>query len=637
MRLSISSKIILLLSVTIVFVLSIGFYLITLKESEEQFNEMRKDALAISRTIQVSAGKIMSDLQSDRDYIQTLTEHLGNIGGVEWVEVFDREATIIAHTDKERVGGKPLEIHELYVKEIFKNGKPIEEEDKQRSRYNRFVPVYDITKEGGEAVIGVVEVVLDMKLVFKKVATLRLRMILTVIVLIMVLLGLNLWFLRKIVVLPIRKLLDMTKKVAKGNLTQRLEITSHDELGKLGTSFNKMVEDLETTTTSIENLNKEITERKKMEAALLQTEKLRAMGVMTSGVAHDFNNILAIISGHTQILEGNFKEDKKLTDITRTIYKAAEDGAGIVRRMRQFTKMERDTSMFVSVNIKNVLEDAVGFLKPRWMNIAIAGRNPFDMDMDDIKEVPSILGNPSELREVFINIINNAIDAMPGGGRISFRTWSEKDTVFVRITDTGEGMSEEVKERIFDPFFTTKRAEGSGLGMSISYSIIKRHDGKIEVESEEGKGTAFNLSIPICKEAVQEIVSTEPDQEIATRKLSILVVDDESNLCVLLDGFLSRAGHDVKSITSGKEAIELIKSEEFDLVLSDLVMPGLSGYDVIQALDKLDKRPKVGLITGWKEEIENKDKEGLNVDFILRKPFDLTVLTKHINDVIDAG
>lgn len=637
MRLSISSKIILLLSVTIVFVLSIGFYLITLKESEEQFNEMRKDALAISRTIQVSAGKIMSDLQSDRDYIQTLTEHLGNIGGVEWVEVFDREATIIAHTDKERVGGKPLEIHELYVKEIFKNGKPIEEEDKQRSRYNRFVPVYDITKEGEEAVIGVVEVVLDMKLVFKKIATLRLRMILTVIVLIMVLLGLNLWFLRKIVVLPIRKLLDMTKKVAKGNLTQRLEITSHDELGKLGTSFNKMVEDLETTTTSIENLNKEITERKKMEAALLQTEKLRAMGVMTSGVAHDFNNILAIISGHTQILEGNFKEDKKLTDITRTIYKAAEDGAGIVRRMRQFTKMERDTSMFVSVNIKNVLEDAVGFLKPRWMNIAIAGRNPFDMDMDDIKEVPSILGNPSELREVFINIINNAIDAMPGGGRISFRTWSEKDTVFVRITDTGEGMSEEVKERIFDPFFTTKRAEGSGLGMSISYSIIKRHDGKIEVESEEGKGTAFNLSIPICKEAVQEIVSTEPDQEIATRKLSILVVDDESNLCVLLDGFLSRAGHDVKSITSGKEAIELIKSEEFDLVLSDLVMPGLSGYDVIQALDKLDKRPKVGLITGWKEEIENKDKEGLNVDFILRKPFDLTVLTKHINDVIDAG
>ncbi len=262
MRLNISSKIILLLSVTIVFVLSIGFYLITLKESEERFNEMRKDALAISRTIQVSAGKIMSDLQSDRDYIQTLTEHLGNIGGVEWVEVFDQEATIIAHTDNERIGGKPMETHESYVKEIFKNGKPIEEEDKQRSRYNRFVPVYDITREGKEAVIGVVEVVLDMKLVFKKVATLRLRMILTVIVLIMALLGLNLWFLRKIVVLPIRKLLDMTKKVAKGNLTQRLKITSHDEFGKLGTSFNKMVEDLEATTTSIENLNKEITERK---------------------------------------------------------------------------------------------------------------------------------------------------------------------------------------------------------------------------------------------------------------------------------------------------------------------------------------------------------------------------------------
>ncbi len=265
MRLNISSKIILLLSVTIVFVLSIGFHLIISKESERQFNEMRKDALAISSTIQESIGKIMSDLQSDRDYMQILTERLGDIAGVKRVEVFDREATIIAHTDKERVGGKPLEIHELNVKEIFKNGKPIEEEDKQSGRYNRFVPVYDITTKGEETVIGVVELVLDMNLVFKKVAALRLKMILTVIVLILALLGLNLWFLRKIVVLPIRKLLDMTKKVAKGNLTQRLKITSHDELGQLGISFNKMVEDLETTTTSIGNLNEEIEERKQAE------------------------------------------------------------------------------------------------------------------------------------------------------------------------------------------------------------------------------------------------------------------------------------------------------------------------------------------------------------------------------------
>ena len=378
---------------------------------------------------------------------------------------------------------------------------------------------------------------------------------------------------------------------------------------------------------------RDLTERKKIEETLLQTEKLKAMGMMTSGVAHDFNNILAIISGHTQLLEGSYKDDKKLTDVIRTIYKASKDGAGIVRRMRQFTKMERDISGFEPVDIKGILKDAINFLKPRWMNIAIASGKPFDMDMDGIKEIPSILGNPSELRETFINIINNAMDAMSEGGRLSFRTWSGKDTAFVSIADTGEGMPEEVKKRIFDPFFTTKRAEGSGLGMSEVYGIVTGHGGKIDVSSELGKGTTFTLKFPIATETIQEKILPEPDRKITTKKLRILVIDDEKDICNILSILFSRDGHDVKAVASGKEGIDLIKSEEFDLVLSDLVMSGLSGHDVIKALNKLDKRPKVGLITGWKEEIENKNKEELNVNFIIRKPFDLSDLTKQINDL----
>jgi CheY-like chemotaxis protein len=305
--------------------------------------------------------------------------------------------------------------------------------------------------------------------------------------------------------------------------------------------------------------------------------------------------------------------------------------------MRQFTKMERDTSMFVSVSMKKVLEEAIGFLKPRWMNIAIASGKPFDMDRDGLKEIPSILGNPSELREAFINIINNAMDAMSEGGRLSFRTWTEEDTVFISITDTGEGMSEEVKKRIFDPFFTTKRAEGSGLGMSEVYGIVTGHGGKIDISSEVGKGTTFTLKFSIATETIQEKVLPEPGRKITTKKLRILVIDDEKDICNILNMLFSRDGHDVKAVTSGEEAIKLIKREEYDLVLSDLVMPGLSWHDVIQALDELDKRPKVGLITGWKEEIENKNKnknkEELNVDFIIRKPFDLPELSKQINDL----
>jgi CheY-like chemotaxis protein len=170
--------------------------------------------------------------------------------------------------------------------------------------------------------------------------------------------------------------------------------------------------------------------------------------------------------------------------------------------------------------------------------------------------------------------------------------------------------------------------------MSTSYGIVTRHGGKIDVSSEVGKGTTFTLQFPIATETIQDKVLPVPGRIVTTKNLRILVIDDEKDICNILSTLFSRDGHDVKAVTSGKEGIDLIRSEEYDFVLSDLVMPGLSGHDVIQALDELDKRPKVGLITGWKEEIENKDKEELNVDFIIRKPFDLSELTKNINDVI---
>jgi CheY-like chemotaxis protein len=196
-------------------------------------------------------------------------------------------------------------------------------------------------------------------------------------------------------------------------------------------------------------------------------------------------------------------------------------------------------------------------------------------------------------------------------------------------------MSEEVRKRIFDPFFTTKRAKGSGLGMSVAYGIITGHGGKIGVESEEGKGTTFTLTFPVAGETTQQTILPKPSLEIA-HKLRILVVDDEKSICNLLEVFFSEGGHDVKSATSGSEAIKLLKNEEYDLVLTDLIMPDLSGLDVINAVDELEKRPCLGLITGWSGEVETKGKEELKADFILKKPFDFATLTNHINDVIDT-
>ncbi len=196
-------------------------------------------------------------------------------------------------------------------------------------------------------------------------------------------------------------------------------------------------------------------------------------------------------------------------------------------------------------------------------------------------------------------------------------------------------MTEEVRKRIFDPFYTTKRAEGSGLGMSVAYGVITGHGGKIEVESEAGKkGATFTMSIPITRETLQKAVPPEPPRKIKADKLSILVVDDEEDICSVLNKYFSEDGHDVKSVNNGTEAIKLLKNKEFGLVLCDLVMPDMSGHDVVKVIDALDKRPRVGLMTGWDEKIETKSREELKVDFVIRKPFDFSKLTNHINEAL---
>jgi PAS domain S-box-containing protein len=384
-------------------------------------------------------------------------------------------------------------------------------------------------------------------------------------------------------------------------------------------------------------LQDEIAERKKMEEALIQSEKLKSLGTITAGISHEFNNILNIISGNVQLLQMDYKDHRKLMDSLSIIKKSIDNGASITDRMCEFTHREADTMDFVSADINKLLTQSVEFLMPRWRNMAQACGINYNMDMEGMKkEVPSILCNPLEIRDVFTNIINNALDAMPNGGRISFRTWSKDDTVFVSITDIGKGMSGDVKRDVFDPFFTTKRPEGTGLGMSTSYSKVVRHGGKIEVDSEEGKGSTFTLQFPTTIETASPITTPKPKPETKVKKLSILVVDDEEEICNMLDEFLSRSGHKVKAVYSGTGAVELAKREKFDLILSDLAMPDVFGYDVIKFLNKLDKRPKIGIITGWDGTLKPMNDKEFKVDFIIRKPFELSELTKHINDVFGA-
>ena len=389
--------------------------------------------------------------------------------------------------------------------------------------------------------------------------------------------------------------------------------------------------------TRIMTIMSDITERKKMEEALLESEKLKSLGVVTTGISHEFNNLLAVIIGTAELLVEGFQDDQRLKSGLNTIIKSGGEGAEIVRNMLSYARSkEKDTSNFVLFDIRSLLVETIDFTRYRWKYTAQANGIDYHIDKEGMREIPEVLCDYKELRGVFTNIINNALDAMPDGGRLSFSTSSNKETVLISISDTGTGMSEGVKEKIFDPFFTTRRPQGTGLGMSVSYGVIMRHGGKIEVESEEGKGTTFNVSIPIRKGVVQKVVPPEPDRRVTIRKLYVLVIDDNEDVCEIVDDVLVRGGHTVKTVNNGVEGIGLAEKEDFDLILCDLLMPNMNGYDVIKVINKFGKVPKIGIMTGWDGMLNHIDDEELKVDFILKKPFKHSELGKHINEVFGA-
>ena len=377
-----------------------------------------------------------------------------------------------------------------------------------------------------------------------------------------------------------------------------------------------------------------ITSRKRMEKILIQSEKLRAMGVMAAGIAHDFNNVLAIINGYTQLLEGSCEGNEELLNGFRAINKAVEDGSETVRRLSEFTRMEKSTAKHVSVNMVEVVEQSINFSKPKWKDVAQASGATYEIDTEGLTSVRDVLGNPAELREIVINLINNAIDAMSGGGRITFRTWEKGHSIFMSMADNGCGMSKEVQSKIFDPFYTTKGVEGSGLGMSVSYGIVGKHGGSIDVISQVGKGTVFTIELPIATETIFPETPVEPVIDIEAANYHILVVDDVKEISDLLYVFLTRQGYNVDSVQSGDEAIKKLEKECYDLVICDLGMPQVSGWDVIKVADSLENKPKIGLITGWADMLDSLNKDDMGVDFIVSKPIKYKQLSTIIKETL---
>jgi signal transduction histidine kinase/CheY-like chemotaxis protein/PAS domain-containing protein len=382
-----------------------------------------------------------------------------------------------------------------------------------------------------------------------------------------------------------------------------------------------------------EDMRAAFVELRETQAQLVQSAKLNALGEMAGGVAHDFNNILAAILGRTQLLLQTANEPESRRQL-QVVEQAALDGAHTVRRVQEFTRVRHD-ERFEALDVNEVLREVVELTRPAWE--AGAKRNGVTLDVElDLAASQPIAGNGSELREVFTNLVLNAVDAMPWGGEIRIATESEGGEVRVSIRDTGIGMDDETRGKIFDPFFTTKTVQGTGLGLSVAYGIVTRHHGSITVESERHLGTEFTLRFPAGAPAETE---APPPPRGPLPRLRVLVVDDEEPVLSVTADLLRLMGQDVEVALGGAAGLERFAGMEFDAVFSDLGMPEVNGWDL--ALAVKSRRPDVAvvMVTGWGFQLEEVTTQAHGVDMVMAKPFsmeDLDRVLRQLGDTLRA-
>jgi CheY-like chemotaxis protein len=241
------------------------------------------------------------------------------------------------------------------------------------------------------------------------------------------------------------------------------------------------------------------------------------------------------------------------------------------------------------------------------------------------------MGNASELREVFVNLIVNAVDAMPTGGNLSISCAREDDKLCLRFTDTGMGIPEDVRERIFEPFYTTKGAHGTGLGLAVSYGIIERHEGIISVESEVGRGTTFEIVLPAAERTSLPVDTCEDRTEVPA--LSVLVIDDEDFVRDTLAEMLSVLNHKVVTAEGGPQAMEQLAAASFDLVFTDLSMPEMDGWEVAREIRRRWPATSIVLVTGYGKQTVPAASEKDLIDGVIGKPFDFSQVTETIASI----
>lgn len=369
---------------------------------------------------------------------------------------------------------------------------------------------------------------------------------------------------------------------------------------------------------------------------LVESEKVNAIGLIAHGVAHDFNNVLGSILGRAQLLKSQLR-DPALVKHADIIEKAANDGAETVRRIQEIGRQDKIDD-FVAVDLDEMVSDVVDLTQPKRGPAVHVHTTPCASD-----KKPIVAGNPHQLREVLVNLVHNAVDAMPTGGVLTLSTDVVGETCEVRVRDTGTGMPQEIIGRIFDPYFTTKGERGTGLGLSVSHSIVRRHGGDVDVVSQQAgieHGTTFILTFPRYEPGPKaaSIVGARSENRGENGHARVLVVDDEENIREILAEILMNGGHEVVTAADGAEALNRLREDStgFDLVFTDLGLPGMTGYEVASEIKKIRANLPVGLVTGWGATLDAEKARANGVDLVISKPFRFEQVLSLVDEALAA-
>jgi signal transduction histidine kinase/ActR/RegA family two-component response regulator len=394
-------------------------------------------------------------------------------------------------------------------------------------------------------------------------------------------------------------------------------------------------------------------ESERQTKALVELENLRTLGSMASGIAHDLNQYLTLISGHGELaltslqalrLEDGIEETDEMQAARASLaiaIRAASDGSEVLKRLQRFGRPHQDDPTEV-VQLGDLLREAARLTAPKWRDVPQSEGRTIRLYVEVAGDT-AVEGQPSSLRELFTNLIFNAVDAMPDGGSITLTARREGSRVMADVTDTGIGMSPQTKERVFEPFFTTKGARGTGLGLATVASITHQYGGEVSITSGPGLGTTIHLGFAAAPERSQTEAagSARPagpaEEDAGPPLLRVLAVDDEPELAEMIRFALKAARAHVTIATSGEGALEALAEDRFDIVVSDLSLgEGIDGWQLADRVRLRSPSTPFVLVTGWAAGLDAEDARRAGVDAILPKPFAFADLRRIVTALVDA-